>query len=130
MQSVAAEMHLSETAFLRPAGEAGRWRLRWFTLTVEVELCGHATLASAHVLFSEGLVDVGEPVRFDSASGPLGAPAATATAGLLGALGVGGAGFVGRPASTTWSSWPTRRPCATWPPTSGPWAAWPWTAWG
>jgi PhzF family phenazine biosynthesis protein len=111
MQSVAAEMNLSETAFLRPSG--GRWRLRWFTPTVEVELCGHATLASAHLLFSEGLADAGEPVRFNSASGPLAArrdgdgaiwldfPATPAApveppAGLLDALGVGGAGFVGR----------------------------------
>jgi PhzF family phenazine biosynthesis protein len=113
MQSVAAEMNLSETAFLRPVGQAGRWRLRWFTPTVEVELCGHATLASAHVLFSEGLVDVGDPVRFDSAGGPLAArrdgdgaiwldfPATPAApvdppAELLDALGVGGVGFVGR----------------------------------
>jgi predicted PhzF superfamily epimerase YddE/YHI9 len=111
MQSVAAEMNLSETAFLRRSG--GRWRLRWFTPTVEVELCGHATLAAAHVLFSEGLVGAGEPVRFDSASGPLTAwrdgdgaiwldfpatPAAPAAppAGLLDALGAGAAGFVGR----------------------------------
>jgi PhzF family phenazine biosynthesis protein len=66
MQSVAAEMNLSETAFLRRS--TGRWRLRWFTPTVEVELCGHATLASAHVLLSEGLVEAGGPVRFDSAN--------------------------------------------------------------
>jgi predicted PhzF superfamily epimerase YddE/YHI9 len=71
MQQVAAEMNLAETAFLRPSAEAGRHGLRWFTPTVEVELCGHATLASAHVLFSEGLADAGQPVRFDSASGPL-----------------------------------------------------------
>jgi predicted PhzF superfamily epimerase YddE/YHI9 len=71
MQRVAAEMNLSETAFLRPSAEAGRYGLRWFTPTVEVELCGHATLASAHVLFSEGLAEAGEAVRFDSAGGPL-----------------------------------------------------------
>jgi predicted PhzF superfamily epimerase YddE/YHI9 len=75
MQRVAAEMNLSETAFLRPAAEDGRYRLRWFTPTVEVELCGHATLASAHVLFSEGLAEAGQPLRFDSASGPLSARA-------------------------------------------------------
>ncbi|MCC5811769.1 MAG: PhzF family phenazine biosynthesis protein [Ectothiorhodospiraceae bacterium] len=52
MQRVAAEMNLSETAFLVPQG-TDRWDLRWFTPTVEVELCGHATLASAHVLWQE-----------------------------------------------------------------------------
>jgi predicted PhzF superfamily epimerase YddE/YHI9 len=71
MQRVAAEMNLAETAFLRLSADAGRYGLRWFTPTVEVELCGHATLASAHVLFSEGLAAAGEAVRFDSASGPL-----------------------------------------------------------
>jgi predicted PhzF superfamily epimerase YddE/YHI9 len=69
MQRVAAEMNLSETAFLRLSSSG--YGLRWFTPTVEVELCGHATLASAHVLFSEGLAGTGQPVRFDSASGPL-----------------------------------------------------------
>ena len=49
MRNVAAEMNLSETAFLLPEGAA--WRLRWFTPAAEVDLCGHATLASAHVLF-------------------------------------------------------------------------------
>lgn len=52
MQRVAAEMNLSETAFLLREGDA--WRLRWFTPCVEVDLCGHATLASAHVLFAGG----------------------------------------------------------------------------
>ena len=51
MQSIASEMNLSETAFLRREGDA--WRLRWFTPRVEVTLCGHATLASAHVLMEE-----------------------------------------------------------------------------
>ena len=50
MQALAAEMNLSETAFLLPEGED--WRLRWFTPMAEVDLCGHATLASAHVLWS------------------------------------------------------------------------------
>lgn len=112
MQRVAAEMNLSETAFLHPSAEAGRYGLRWFTPTVEVELCGHATLASAHVLFSEGLAEAGRPVRFDSASGPLTArpgaggaiwldfpatPAAPADppGGLLEALGVGPVRWVG-----------------------------------
>lgn len=49
LQAVAAEMNLSETAYLRSVG-SGVWRLRWFTPAREVELCGHATLASTHVL--------------------------------------------------------------------------------
>lgn len=49
LQAIAAENNLSETAFFAPEGEA--WRLRWFTPVAEVDLCGHATLASAHVLF-------------------------------------------------------------------------------
>jgi PhzF family phenazine biosynthesis protein len=53
MQSVANEMNLAETAFLEPRGD-GRFGLRWFTPAVEVDLCGHATLASAHVLWEEG----------------------------------------------------------------------------
>ena len=73
MQRVAAEMNLSETAFLRPGAEAGRYGLRWFTPTVEVGLCGHATLASAHVLFTEGLAEAGQGLRFDTASGALAA---------------------------------------------------------
>jgi predicted PhzF superfamily epimerase YddE/YHI9 len=56
MQAVAAEMRHSETAFVRPAGD-GRWHLRWFTPTVEVDLCGHATLATAHVLGGSGVFD-------------------------------------------------------------------------
>src|SRR5216683_5576405 len=53
MQNVAREMNLSETAFLHP--ERGGYRLRWFTPPVEVDLCGHATLAAAHVLFRYAL---------------------------------------------------------------------------
>ncbi len=52
MQSVAAEMNLSETAFLLPRGDA--FGLRWFTPSTEVPLCGHATLASAHAIWDEG----------------------------------------------------------------------------
>jgi len=51
LQAIAAENNVAETAFIVPAGEA-RWELRWFTPTVEVPLCGHATLGSAHVIFS------------------------------------------------------------------------------
>ena len=71
MQRVAAEMNLSETAFLRPGGSPETFGLRWFTPTVEVRLCGHATLASAHVLWTEDRVGPGRPIRFDTASGPL-----------------------------------------------------------
>ena len=51
LQAIAAENNVAETAFIVPAGE-GRWELRWFTPAVEVPLCGHATLASAHTIFS------------------------------------------------------------------------------
>src|ERR1700704_1854527 len=71
MQSVAREMNLSETAFLVRRGDD--WDLRWFTPTVEVDLCGHATLASAHVLWQDGHLKPGEPITFQTKSGPLGA---------------------------------------------------------
>lgn len=70
LQAVAAEMNLSETAFLRPHPDGG-YRLRWFTPTHEVDLCGHATLASAHVLWTEGLLAPEAPARFRTASGVL-----------------------------------------------------------
>jgi predicted PhzF superfamily epimerase YddE/YHI9 len=75
MRLVAREMNLSETAFLHPEpveGEAG-YRLRWFTPTVEVDLCGHATLASSHVLWETGRLRPGQPARFITRSGPLAA---------------------------------------------------------
>jgi PhzF family phenazine biosynthesis protein len=68
MQAIAAENNLAETAFLVPAN--GDYRLRWFTPTVEVELCGHATLASAAVVM-ERLEKARDRVTFHSASGPL-----------------------------------------------------------
>jgi PhzF family phenazine biosynthesis protein len=71
MQAVALEMNLSETAFLVP--EDGCYRLRWFTPTVEVDLCGHATLASAHVLWEDGHLPPDVPARFLTRSGPLSA---------------------------------------------------------
>ncbi len=71
MQAIALEMNLSETAFLTPV-EKG-YSLRWFTPTVEVDFCGHATLASAHVLWSEGHVPMGETARFHSKIGELSA---------------------------------------------------------
>ena len=71
LQRVAAEMNLAETAFARPLPGAADadWALRWFTPTVEVSLCGHATLATAHAMHS----DRGAPgsVRFSSRSGVL-----------------------------------------------------------
>ena len=70
MQAVAAEMNLSETAFVVP-GADGAFGLRWFTPAVEVELCGHATLASAHVLFDTGALAPGDAARFDTLSGRL-----------------------------------------------------------
>lgn len=69
MQAVGREMNLSETAFLEPRGES--WGLRWFTPSVEVALCGHATLASAHALWEEGLLAGTEAARFDTKSGRL-----------------------------------------------------------
>lgn len=69
MQSVALEMNLAETAFLYRSGE--RYNLRWFTPTVEVDLCGHATLASAHVLWETGLLAHNCKAEFDTRSGLL-----------------------------------------------------------
>jgi len=71
MQNVAAEMNLSETAFLVREGDA--YGLRWFTPTVEVELCGHATLASSHVLWETGALKASEQARFQTLSGKLSA---------------------------------------------------------
>ncbi|NSW54088.1 MAG: PhzF family phenazine biosynthesis protein [Anaerolineae bacterium] len=70
MMSLAQEMNLSETAFLLPLAD-GSWSLRWFTPAVEVSLCGHATLASAHVLFENRLVDPDQPVCFATRRGEL-----------------------------------------------------------
>jgi PhzF family phenazine biosynthesis protein len=109
MQAVAAEMNLSETAFVRPQGDG--FELRWFTPAIEVDLCGHATLAAAHALWSEGNVPRDQPIRFHTRSGVLtcttdgklieldfpATPAdpAEPPAGLLEALGVAPS-FVGR----------------------------------
>jgi PhzF family phenazine biosynthesis protein len=102
MQAVALEMNLSETSFLYRQGDG--FSLRWFTPAVEVDLCGHATLASAHALWEQGLLAPAEPARFQTRSGLLTArrrgeeiemdfpatPAAAcaAPAGLADALGV------------------------------------------
>jgi predicted PhzF superfamily epimerase YddE/YHI9 len=69
MQQVAGEMNLSQTAFLHP--ESDGYHLRWFTPTVEVELCGHATLASAHLLWEERRLPASEEARFHTRSGLL-----------------------------------------------------------
>ena len=69
MQLLAREMNLSETAFVCPEGDA--YRLRWFTPKVEVALCGHATLAAAHVLWEAGIADRSRPIAFETKSGRL-----------------------------------------------------------
>jgi PhzF family phenazine biosynthesis protein len=112
MQAVAREMNLSETAFLHPTGDG--FGLRWFTPGIEVELCGHATLASAHALWETGVLDPDATARFHTLSGLLTAkrmgewieldfPAkpveeVAAPEGLAAALGADGAEpvFVGR----------------------------------
>jgi PhzF family phenazine biosynthesis protein len=102
MQAVASEMNLPETAFV--AAEASGFGLRWFTPTIEVDLCGHATLAAAHALWQERRLASDSPARFHTRSGLLTAtrregwieldfPAEAATAAeppdpLLAALGV------------------------------------------
>jgi len=103
MQAVARELNLPATAFVLPGtGEHG---LRWFSPTIELALCGHGTLASAHVLWEDGVLPRDAPARFATAAGPLRAewgdgwieldfpaepeqPAADAPAGLARALGV------------------------------------------
>jgi PhzF family phenazine biosynthesis protein len=116
MGSLAREMGVSETAFVSPRAAGSEspdrieaadasYDLRWFTPDVEVDLCGHATLASAHALWQEGRVSAGTPIHFHTRSGILGAvrrdswieldfPAAPAAAEaapreLLDALGAG-----------------------------------------
>ncbi|MGR3809901.1 PhzF family phenazine biosynthesis protein [Jiulongibacter sp. NS-SX5] len=68
MQNIALENNLSETAYV--VKKADRYEIRWFTPTIEVNLCGHATLAAAHILFEE-LNESGNIIHFDSKSGPL-----------------------------------------------------------
>lgn len=112
MRDVAREMNLSETAFLTP--QNGGYHLRWLTPAVEVDLCGHATVASAHVLWQDGHLPEGRQARFYTRSGVLLAdrrgdwieldfpgklPAPTeAPLELLPALGLVEARFVGRSA--------------------------------
>src|SRR6476661_2228091 len=106
MQQVAAEMKHSETAFVQPRAD-GTYDLRWFTPEVEVDLCGHATLASAHVLWETKRLAADDPATFHTRGGELRAnrradgaieldfPTAPpepcdAPAGLLDALGLDG----------------------------------------
>src|SRR6202453_2874578 len=69
MAAVAAENNLAETAFVLLANEVVP--LRWFTPAVEVDLCGHATLAASHMLWETGEVALSEPITFHTRSGPL-----------------------------------------------------------
>jgi len=110
MRHVAREMNLSETAFLAP--HDGGYQLRWLTPAVEVDLCGHATVAAAHVLWEDGHLPAGQQARFHTRSGLLLADrrgdwieldfpakvvqAATPPPELLPALGVAKAAFVGK----------------------------------
>lgn len=114
LQNVARELNLSETAFLRRTDPG--WQLRWFTPTVEVDLCGHATLASAHVLWEAGYAAPGATLLFQTKSGQLSASQRSGSEGkgieldfpaeppracpaptdLLAALGMASARFTGR----------------------------------
>ena len=71
MQNVGAEMNLAETAFVVPRAELGHYDLRWFTPAIEIPLCGHATLASAHALWETGKLAEDKEARFHTMSGEL-----------------------------------------------------------
>lgn len=71
MQSIAFELGIAETAFLLPGDGPTTFGLRWFSPATEIDLCGHATLASAHALRQWGTVDGAEPLTFHTKSGPL-----------------------------------------------------------
>lgn len=71
LHSLAKELNLPMTAFVFREGAADGFRLRWFGVKGEAQLCGHATLATAHVLWESAQVPPGEPIRFLTASGPL-----------------------------------------------------------
>jgi predicted PhzF superfamily epimerase YddE/YHI9 len=73
MQSIASELGIAETAYVVPGEDPAAFGLRWFTPATEVDLCGHATLAAAHTLREEGVVDGTSPLTFHTRSGPLGA---------------------------------------------------------
>ncbi len=110
MQSIAMEMNQAETAFALKAKTG--WNLRWFTPGVEVDLCGHATVATAAALWDHGAAEKGKTIEFETRSGKLTAsprgeeielnfPAtpptpATAVPGLLESLGLTSATYIGR----------------------------------
>lgn len=110
MKNVAREMNLAETAFAFK--ENGHYRLRWFTPMAEVKLCGHATIATAHIMWEDGMADPNEQLKFETLSGILTAerdgswikldfPAKVAVEteapeGLLEALGIDRPLFVGK----------------------------------
>jgi PhzF family phenazine biosynthesis protein len=71
MQSIAFELGIAETAFLTPTDDTTIFGLRWFSPATEIDLCGHATLASAHALRADGVVDGKVPLTFHTRSGPL-----------------------------------------------------------
>ena len=71
MQAIAMEMNLSETAFVLKTSELNIFSLRWFTPTLEIDLCGHATLASAFWMIKSGWVKLGERMTFKTLSGDL-----------------------------------------------------------
>ena len=143
LTAIAAENNLSETAFF--VRNADGLVLRWFTPAIEVALCGHATLATAHVLFTELTRDV-DQIRFETRhSGPLivrregtgytldfpAQPLAETPVdpALVDALGVERRRFSAvRRAPNGWSSSKTRRPCEASSPTSPPSDGFP--AWG
>ncbi len=71
MQAIALELGIAETAYLTPTDDPTSFGLRWFSPATEIDLCGHATLASAHTLRAGGTVDDGAPLTFHTRSGPL-----------------------------------------------------------
>jgi PhzF family phenazine biosynthesis protein len=71
MQSLAFELGIAETAYVTPTEQATTFGLRWFSPVTEIDLCGHATLASAHALRQQGVVDGTAPLTFTTRSGPL-----------------------------------------------------------
>lgn len=71
MQSLARELGFSETAFVVSLEASNQFNIRWFTPTTEVDLCGHATLASAHAIWENGIIPHSTPIQFSSRSGYL-----------------------------------------------------------
>jgi PhzF family phenazine biosynthesis protein len=71
MQALAKELGIAETAFVMPTARSDTFDLRWFSPLVEIDLCGHATLASAHAMRERGVVDGTHPLTFMTRSGPL-----------------------------------------------------------